>query len=587
MVSGWTALSCIVALAVVVPMHLGLWLPLADRRLARESAPGRMSRRAAWLVFVATVGLHGLWTLWTSVSLTPAAGSLLKLTLANVLLAPFWFTVSYGAWLHWRILLEPNRSPWRGVQAVHHEDDLPSVTVVICCRNEPLDVVLMTLRSAQQLRYPRNKLAFLIADNSDEDHPDYLALCREVEAQRRGGEPIELLHRQGTQGFKAGNLDMALQVASSDLLLFLDVDNTVPGDLLLKHADSLWRDPGVAFHQCLHIACNGGESLVAAMAASVVGYGKDHDLALATFADWSFFMGHACIWKRRALQQAAPVSQYFCGKSILAEDVYVSFRASRFGLHGKADETPSAYWVPSDLDGFEKMLVRWHIGALQCYAKDVLFILTRSMRYEDAGRYIALWYRLWGPWVVWLIPVLAVLLPFSFGGAWLIVALWGLLCLMPPLLVLGLKADASVGGVNSSPLDLLGQHLLFLFHAWSHCLACILFVSGVHAGWTPTPKAAPAHLSSSSWLDVGSRFVLPLLFSSVVPGLALLWKGRLFGEPLLSPATLPLIYLSIGILIAIVLFAPRRRAPASWACGQRMLPSWMGRPGVSASRSQP
>ena len=151
----------------------------------------------------------------------------------------------------------------------------------------------MTLRSARQLRYPRNKLAFLIADNSDEDHPDYLALCREVEARRCGGEAIELLHRRGTQGFKAADLDMALQVASGDLLLFLDVDNTVPEDLLLIHADSLCRDPGVAFRQCRHIACNGSESLAAATAGSVLGYGMYHDLALAKYADWSFFSG-AC-----------------------------------------------------------------------------------------------------------------------------------------------------------------------------------------------------------------------------------------------------------------------------------------------------
>lgn len=56
--SGWTALACIAAVAVVLPIHLGLWRPLADRRLVRESGPGCMSRRAAWLVLGVTVGLH-------------------------------------------------------------------------------------------------------------------------------------------------------------------------------------------------------------------------------------------------------------------------------------------------------------------------------------------------------------------------------------------------------------------------------------------------------------------------------------------------------------------------------------------------
>jgi hypothetical protein len=352
--SAWSILSCSSAVAVVVPLHLGLWLPLADRRLNRPPSPGRMSRRALWLVFAATIGLHLIWTLPTSEALTPTVGSLLQLTLANLLLAPFLFTAAFAVWLYWRMLREPDRQPWQGAQSAEQEADLPSVTVVIACRNEPVEVVLMTLRSAQQLRYPRSKLSVVIADNSNEDHPGYVALCREVEARKCRGESIKILHRNSTRGFKAGHLDMAVQASDSDLMLFLDVDNSVPEDLLLNNAGALWRDPGRSYCQFFKFVCNGHESLVAAAAKTSLGYSAYSELALATYCDWSFFQGHACLWKCRDLLRISPLGQVFRGGDILAEDLYMSFCASRLGLFGRTERIPSAYWAPARLEDFEK-----------------------------------------------------------------------------------------------------------------------------------------------------------------------------------------------------------------------------------------
>lgn len=290
MLIGWMALASASALAVVTPIHLGLWLPLADRRLHWESGPARLSFRTAGWMFVATIGLHLLWTLLSSAALMPAAGTMIGLIAANVILAPFLFVASYGIWLHWRILRQPDRQPWLWLAEAppEPEDALPSVTAVIACRNEPFEVVQMALRSVFSLKYPERKLSFIIADNSDEDHPGFLALRREVEARQCRGEPIELLHRRGTRGFKAGNLDMTLQVACGYLLLILDADSTVHESLLLAHASRLWRNHDVAYLQCFQLVSNGHISLVAATATSVVGYHKYHDLSLAAFTGWSF-----------------------------------------------------------------------------------------------------------------------------------------------------------------------------------------------------------------------------------------------------------------------------------------------------------
>lgn len=575
MISEWLVLSCILALMVVVPIHLGLWLPLTDRRLNLPSAPGRMSRRDLRVVFAATVGLHGLWTLLTSLTLTPAVGSLLQLTLANVLLAPLLFTASFSAWLHWRILRESDRGPWLDVQPGALEADLPSVTVVISCRNEPVDVLLMTLRSAQQLRYPANKLSFLIADNSDEDHPDYLALCREVEARQIQGEPVKLLHRRGTRGFKAGNLDMALEASSGDLLLFLDVDNTVPEDFLLACAGGFWRDRDHSYLQlCKHVS-NGHQGLVPATASATLAYSAFASLKISDYCGWSYFSGHACIWKRRDLLRVAPLVQVFQGKDLLAEDLYITFRGSRHGLQGHVQPIPSAFWAPFSLASLEAMIGRWAQGTLQCYIKDGGLILAHAMGYHDAGSYAALWYRIWSFQIAWLIPLLSLFLPFSWGGASLIAVLWWLSCWAFPLVVMALKSDPNVGGIRCGPRELLRMHLLSLFQAWSCLRGVLLFVFQSGSSWAQTPKLASGRAAGQSWLEVCLRFRAALLFSLVTPCFLVGAKGLLMGQPMLSPATFPILYLSAAVLLAIVIFAPSRPAPADYARRQRVLPAWM------------
>lgn len=244
-------------------------------------------------MFGATAGLHLIPTILSNAALMPVAGSLIGLVAANVILAPFLFTAAYGIWLHWRILRRPDRQPWLWLAEAppEPEDALPTVTVVIACRNEPFEVVQMALRSVFSLKYPERKLSCIIADNSDEDHPGFLALRREVEARQCRGEPVELLHRRETRGFKAGNLDMTLQVACGDLRLILDADSTVHGNLLLAHASRLWRDHDAAYLQCFQLVGNGHISLVAATATLVVGCHKYHDLSLAAFSSWSFFRG--------------------------------------------------------------------------------------------------------------------------------------------------------------------------------------------------------------------------------------------------------------------------------------------------------
>lgn len=81
---------------------------------------------------------------------------------------------------------------------------------------------------------------------------------------------------------------MALKAASTDLLFLLDVDNSVPEDVLWLNEGAFWREPEIAYLQFMKFVCNGHSSLVAWTAAITLGCANNSDLALSSYGDWSF-----------------------------------------------------------------------------------------------------------------------------------------------------------------------------------------------------------------------------------------------------------------------------------------------------------
>lgn len=67
---------------------------------------------------------------------------------------------------------------------------IPSVAVVVPCRNELIEVVRLTIESVLDLEYPNRKLTVIISDNSDDGHTELKHLSLYIKGLQARGKNI-------------------------------------------------------------------------------------------------------------------------------------------------------------------------------------------------------------------------------------------------------------------------------------------------------------------------------------------------------------------------------------------------------------
>ena len=185
----------------------------------------------------------GAWYLawrWTS-SLNPAAPAFSVLIAAAETLA--WIGAALFFLSIWRIADPPPRPPPRTVNDVLEdaaETDRPlRVDVLVATLNEPVALVRESVRAAKALRYPHPlSLRILVLDDGRRPAMREMALA----------EGVEYCARETNAGFKAGNLNHALERTDGDLFVVCDADTRLlPG--FLGETLGYFRDPRVAWVQ--------------------------------------------------------------------------------------------------------------------------------------------------------------------------------------------------------------------------------------------------------------------------------------------------------------------------------------------------
>lgn len=143
----------------------------------------------------------------------------------------------------WRIEDPPARPPPRTLADIRRgapggERPL-RVDVLITTYDEPIELVRLSVRDAKRLRYSHPlSLRILVLDDGRR------AAMREMAR----AEGVEYLSRESNRGFKAGNLQNALEQTDGDLFVICDAD-TRPLPALLEETLGYFRDPDVAWVQ--------------------------------------------------------------------------------------------------------------------------------------------------------------------------------------------------------------------------------------------------------------------------------------------------------------------------------------------------
>lgn len=256
------------------------------------------------------------------------------------------------------------------------KDLWPTVDVMIPSFNEEPDLLEITLLSALQMDYPKEKFTvYLLDDGGTEqrcqsDDPDLAERSR-----RRRKELSALCERVGAVYLtraknlhaKAGNINSGLENSTGELIVIFDADHAPTSDFLMNTVGWFLKDPKMFLVQTPHFFVNPdpieknlltfyqmpGEN---EMFYRVIQRGLDY---------WNsaFFCGSAAVLRRKFLMEIGGIS----GDTI-TEDAETALTMHARGYNSAYIGRPMISGLsPETLGGFIGQRIRWAQGMIQIF----------------------------------------------------------------------------------------------------------------------------------------------------------------------------------------------------------------------------
>ena len=254
-------------------------------------------------------------------------------------------------------------------------------SIVITTRNEPFEVCKMTFDSAYDLDYPSNLKEIIVVDNSELSHDDFIKWQRYAnEKNMLDGIKCKFIHRDGTEGFKPRNLDIAMESVSFNYVLFLDADSTLPKDALSVGMPEFSKDSKLGFVSFLIESTNYEMNLVTKVTSifqNTIGYFNE----FVGKNGYCNYQGHNGVWSVEALQATSKWEEYHKDQVMVTEDIAAGFRCYAAGFISKPIFLKTGEWVPTSLKEFENMWLRWSFGGMQVMHKYLVTIIKSRNLY--------------------------------------------------------------------------------------------------------------------------------------------------------------------------------------------------------------
>jgi cellulose synthase/poly-beta-1,6-N-acetylglucosamine synthase-like glycosyltransferase len=249
-------------------------------------------------------------------------------------------------------------------------EELPRVTIQLPLFNERY-VVERLLEAAIEIDYPRELLQIQVLDDSTDDTAPFTE--RLVTGYRAAGLPIEYIHRENRDGFKAGALQKGLETATGELVAIFDADFVPPRDFLQRTVH-FFAEENVGVVQTRWSYLNRHYSLLTEVQAMLLdGHFVLEHVARAGSGLFFNFNGTAGILRKSMIADAGGWQH-----DTLTEDSDLSYRAQLKGwkfVYVPSIECPSE--LPVETYGFQVQQSRWAKGLTQV-AKKLLIPILRS-----------------------------------------------------------------------------------------------------------------------------------------------------------------------------------------------------------------
>ncbi len=253
-------------------------------------------------------------------------------------------------------------------KVVDHENlldisaEIPFVTIQLPIFNE-LYVTERLIDNITKFDYPKDKFEIHVLDDSTDETLEISR--RKVEEYKAKGFNIELIRREGREGYKAGALKYGMQFVKGEFIAIFDADFLPNPDFLRKTLPYFKNEKvGVVQTRWEHI--NENYSLITRLQAfqlnvhfTVEQKGRDAGNFLLQFN------GTAGVWRRETIDSAGGWEA-----DTLTEDLDLSYRAQLKGWKiAFREDIGSPAELPAEMNGLKSQQFRWMKGGAETAKK--------------------------------------------------------------------------------------------------------------------------------------------------------------------------------------------------------------------------
>jgi len=254
-------------------------------------------------------------------------------------------------------------------------DPLPAVTVQLPIYNE-MYVVDRLIGAVCAMDYPKDLLEIQVLDDSTDETTEIAELAvRRYAAQ---GFDIKYLHRTDRTGYKAGALDVGLNVARGQYIAIFDADFVPPAEFLRETLPQ-FVDPNVGMVQARWGHINRDYSLLTRIQSIMLDGHFVLEHGGRNRANCFFnFNGTAGIWRREVINDAGGWQH-----DTLTEDLDLSYRAQLRGWRFVfMQDLVAPAEVPVEMNAFKSQQHRWAKGSIQTCRKLLPRILQADLPFS-------------------------------------------------------------------------------------------------------------------------------------------------------------------------------------------------------------
>ena len=295
------------------------------------------------------------------VQLVAASRTVVELALLfaySAMLVVFWLLSAYYVAV---MVFSFAAKPVPPVQPSPHGQEPRVAILYLTCNDFQLEAAKRCLGQ----HYPRFHL-FLLDDSTKSESQAKVQAFHRAHPKR-----TTVVRRPTRRGFKAGNLNHALDGVAADYPLFVivDADGKLPPDFL-RRAVPYMRDPDVAFVQANHAPNPDHSSLFARdIAPTILPFWQVHCRARNRYG-FVVFLGHGAVVRRSAWEAASGFPE------VITEDLAFSAALAQNGMRGLFLEDLICYedFAPS-YAAFKTQQERYLVGVTQVIRRHLLPLL--------------------------------------------------------------------------------------------------------------------------------------------------------------------------------------------------------------------